>query len=133
LNEKNDVCIRIIGKKSIDFAELKKNLPFDFRIHKKGELLHKRFNVENDVAILEMDFKKENLEQKIKTMINHLSPYKQYIYQLKKDCNIVLRIYIESIFAQMYVTISNEIITEISNIGLDIEFSVFSEGLVKGK
>ena len=127
---KNNVFLRIIGKSSINFEELEKNIPLDFEKHKKGEVLRKILKVENDTAVLTLDFYEEELEKKIDRLLNELHPYKKYLNKISKCYDIILRVYIESNYAQMYQFLSKEILFKIAEFPFDLEISVFSEGKV---
>lgn len=128
--EQNDVVIRFIGKDGIDFKNLEDNLPFSFAKYEKGSLIRRRHIVENDVAVLRVQFKKDNVEDKIRNLLNLLNPHKEYLKELSKKCNIILRIYLESNMAQMYLYLPSELMVEMSKLSLGLEISVFSEGLV---
>ncbi len=127
--QKNDVSIRIIGKDKLDFNKIRADFPFKMITHSKGDILHKHYVADNDVVLLEFNSNESSLEDKIKEIVNVLSPYKKEIEKLKKISNVILRIYIESDMAQMYCYITNHLLELISNIKLDIEISIFSEGL----
>ena len=131
--ERNNVCIRFIGKDTIDFEQLKSMLPFDFRISKKGDVLFKRYVVENDVAVLEFDLQSNTLEDKISEFLNKLKPYKAEMVSLSNVCDTILRIYLESDMAQMYGFIPNELLAEIAELKLDFEISIFSEGMCEDR
>lgn len=127
--QKNNVSIRFIGKDKLDFSKIRTNLPFEMITHKKGDILHKHYVVDNDVALLEFNLEKKTLEDKIEEIVNILSPYKTEIEELKKTSDVILRIYIESNMAQMYCYFTNYLLELISSLNLDIEISIFSEGL----
>ena len=131
--ERNNVFIRFIGKDTIDFEQLKSMLPFDFRISKKGDVLFKRYVVENDVAVLEFDLQSNTLEDKISEFLNKLKPYKSEMVSLSKVCDTIFRIYLESDMAQMYGFIPNELLEEIAELKLDFEISIFSEGMCEDR
>ena len=131
--ERNNVCIRFIGKDTIDFEQLKSMLPFDFIIRKKGDILLKRYVVENDVAILEFELQSDTLEDKISEFLNKLKPYKSEMVSLSNVCDTIFRIYLESDMAQMYGFIPNELLAEIAELKLDFEISIFSEGMCEDR
>lgn len=129
--ERTDVVVRFIGKEQLDFEELEKIFPFNFDKHKKGSCLYKRYIVENDIAVLQVQNENDEIEDKIRTILNMLKPYKEHLRKLSNECNIIMRIYLESAMAQMYLYLPSELIMEMSRLSLNLEFSVFSEGMVQ--
>lgn len=130
LESQTSVVVRIIGE-NIDFNNILNKLPAGAKIHRKGDVLFKKFIVENDVIIFDFKTNKTELIEQLTEILDIFESYKRYLKQLSNTMDIIIRIYMQSNMAQLYSYIPNDILMKISDLSMSIEFSVWSEGMVK--
>lgn len=129
-HEKSSVNLIISGE-NLDFDKISSAIPLKQKHNKKGTVLRLSFVVETDNIIFD-DFIINNdlsVNDKITRTLDSLLPYKDIIKNLSKQYNIRLRIYIQSIMAQMFFSISSKNIQRISEFNISVETSIFSEGM----
>lgn len=71
---------------------------------------------------------KENYERDLKKFVNAIKSVDLREY---KNCDLKLRIYIQSFDAQIILLLSKNMIDVLHNLGLDVEISILSWGEVK--
>lgn len=129
-------CVNlIISGDNVDFDMIESAIPLKQKHNKKGSKIRSSFVVEID-NILFGDFiidNKFSIDEKIKHLLHALTPYKDIIRDLSKRYDVRLRIYLQSLMAQMFFSISEENIRRISEFNMSIETSIFSEGMCEDR
>lgn len=130
------ICLRIIGKESLNFEDIEAKLPIkpnsknrknDRHINIVGK--ETKYIIKADSIIYNIRVEKgEEPCDAIRRSLNSFLPYKNYLKSLKETCYTCFRISITSDYAQIYYELPPDIVELISELGLEIEISIFSMG-----
>lgn len=131
----NWVLSLIISGEALDFSEIERQLaltPSDIR--HKGEVLNKLPPVvsEQDVWIHELELHdNEGLDPKLHEFLEELARDKEFLKGLTEGCEVVLRLYVKSEYAQIFYRFVPDTLKRFADIGLPLEVSVVSWGRMR--
>lgn len=131
----NWVLSLIISGESLDFEKIQKMLelePSDIR--HKGEMLNKLPPVisEQDVWIHELElYENEGLDPRMQNLLQVLEASSRALQAFCADCDVVLRLYVKSEYAQIFYRFVPDTLRRLAAIGLPLEVSVVSWGRMR--
>lgn len=123
----------IIKGKNFDFDNMRKNLSFEpITIIKEGDMISRVTGKnKNDMFMYEKTCNcEEDFIKDLDCFLNTLLAKKNYIIEYIEKYNTVLRLYMQSSQAEMFFSLSHDIIKKVYELKIPIEFSILSWGNV---
>lgn len=124
-------CSLIIKGETLDFNEIEKSLGLKAsKKYTKGKIVSKVIGV-NEFDLIRFDKKmieSQSLDRTLELLLNEILPNKEYIKIMQKECEIVLKSFIQSSNAQVRFDITPDNLARISQLGIKLEVSILSWG-----
>lgn len=128
------ISLKILGE-NLDFKKINTNLGiFPTRTFLKGKTYGVvRIPAENDSWYYILEFKDSSIEEVLKKLLFQLMPAKEYIRSLTLKDYVSIRCGIQTPLAQIFLYISPEVLSLISELNIGFEISIFSWGGVESE
>lgn len=129
-------CSLIIRGSDLPLIEIQKNIPIEpSKIILKGDKFEKYPNETLfDLWILDLEFENSaNIDETLNKLLTIISPYTHYFRQLSSQNDVIIRIYIQSDYAEIGWQLHPDTIQKLAATHLELEFSVLSWGGVEGE
>lgn len=122
----------IISGEKLDLKEIKENIELDpNRVIKIGQKLPLENIAKCNRWIYEQKFYEYNFEEIMGDFINNIFPFKASIKEFSEMNDVDLNIYINSDYGQLGFSLSTEVIKELEDLSLKLNFHILSYGMVE--
>lgn len=129
-------CSLIITGDKLDFDFIEDTLKIKAsEKRKKGEIVNKIIGeMESDfIRFTEKMNGQYNPDKTLNNLLDKLINYEAFLKKLSESACIYIRCYVQSDYAQIHYILSATTLSKITQLGIDIDFSIFSWGGVKKK